>query len=118
MRMFEVQKTLEFAGAHQLDLPYESPCTHLHGHNWVVTLYLQCLEGDRHHGMVEDFATIKKRVMSRYDHKQIEIGNGVNTTAENIAACILDMFPKCYKVEVRESNNNVAIAYDAGRRLF
>ena len=31
--MYYVSKRMEVAGAHRLDLPYESKCSNLHGHN-------------------------------------------------------------------------------------
>jgi len=30
---------MEIAGAHRLELDYESKCSNLHGHNWIVTVY-------------------------------------------------------------------------------
>ena len=37
---FEAQKRMEIAGSHQLKLPYSSKCENLHGHNWIVTVYV------------------------------------------------------------------------------
>lgn len=36
--MFKVSKRFEIAGAHRLELPYESKCNGLHGHNWIITV--------------------------------------------------------------------------------
>ena len=37
--MYYVSKRMEIAGAHHLELPYDSKCENLHGHNWIVTVY-------------------------------------------------------------------------------
>ena len=37
--MFYVTKQLEISAAHSLTLDYESKCTRLHGHNWIVTVH-------------------------------------------------------------------------------
>ena len=57
--MYEVIKKLEISAAHKLNLSYPSKCTELHGHNWLVTVYLR---GDtlNEDGMLMDFTHIKK----------------------------------------------------------
>ncbi|WP_337949151.1 6-carboxytetrahydropterin synthase, partial [Prevotella pectinovora] len=42
--MYYVKKKMEIAGCHKLSLPYESKCTNLHGHNWIVTVYCKARE--------------------------------------------------------------------------
>ena len=37
--MYYVSKRMEIAGSHQLALSYESKCSNIHGHNWIVTVY-------------------------------------------------------------------------------
>ena len=56
MFKYEVSKRMEIAGMHFLNLPYESKCSHAHGHNWIVTVYVGAdeLQND----MVIDFAHI------------------------------------------------------------
>ena len=39
--MYEVKKRIEVSAAHKLDLSYESKCTQLHGHNWIIDVYLR-----------------------------------------------------------------------------
>ena len=34
--MYKIIKKMEVAGAHKLELPYESKCSNLHGHNWNI----------------------------------------------------------------------------------
>ena len=59
--MYYVRKRMEIAGCHRLSLPYESKCTNLHGHNWVVTVYCRAKELNGA-GMVIDFKHIKDRI--------------------------------------------------------
>ena len=39
--MYEVRKRLEISAAHKLTLDYPSKCTNLHGHNWIIDVYLR-----------------------------------------------------------------------------
>ena len=106
--MYYVKKTMEIAGAHQLKLDYESKCSNIHGHNWIITVYCRT-EQLNHNGMVEDFTHIKKIVSDQLDHKYInDFLDPLNPTAENIAKWICDQIDTCYKVEVQESEGNVA----------
>lgn len=38
--MFTVIKRMEISASHKLVLPYRSKCASLHGHNWIITVYL------------------------------------------------------------------------------
>ena len=93
--MYYVCKRLEISSAHALHLSYESKCENLHGHNWIVKVYCksETLNAD---GMVTDFTHIKR---------------DINPTAENIARWICDHVDNAYKVEVWESEMNMA-AYE------
>ena len=55
----KVSKRLEIAGSHNLLLDYESKCKNLHGHNWIVQIFVESEKLDKN-GMVLDFALIKK----------------------------------------------------------
>lgn len=106
--MYRVKKRLEIAGAHKLSLDYESKCSNIHGHNWIVEIYMQSKDLDRN-GMVMDFTHIKKEIHNALDHKYINDVVQVNPTAENIARWICEKLgEKCYKVTVQESEGNVA----------
>ena len=59
--MFYVSKRMEIAGCHKLTLNYESKCTQLHGHNWIVTVYCKAKELNEN-GMVCDFKHIKDKI--------------------------------------------------------
>lgn len=109
--MYEVIKKLEISAAHRLNLAYESPCTNLHGHNWLVTVYLRSRELNQD-GMIMDFKHIKNKIQNRLDHKVINDEVNFNPTAENLAKFICDeLAPFCYRVEVCESENNTAVYY-------
>lgn len=59
-------------------------------------------------GMVVDFVKIKE-IVNQLDHANInEVLNGINPTAENIARWLCDKVPYCVRVEVQESEGNVA----------
>lgn len=109
--MYEVIKELEISAAHKLDLPYESPCTRLHGHNWKVKVFLKS-ETLNAEGMIMDFKKIKEKIQSRLDHKVLNEVLEFNPTAENLAKFICDeLAPYCYRAEVCESENNTAVYY-------
>ena len=106
--MYYVKKTIEISAAHRLTLDYESKCTEMHGHNWIITVYCRAVELDRN-GMVTDFSVIKEKVKSVLDHKVINDVLPCNPTAENIAFWVYEQIPSCFKVEVKESEGNTAI---------
>lgn len=112
--MYRVSKRMEIAGAHNLNLPYESKCQNVHGHNWIVTVYCESpVLTD--YGMIVDFTKIKKAIHNRLDHGYInDIVKPLNPTAENMARWIHDEVEKvlevgrCRRVTVQESEGNVA----------
>ena len=65
--MYYVTKQMEIAGCHRLELSYESKCSQLHGHNWIVTVHCKARELNAD-GMVVDFKHIKDRIHSYLDH--------------------------------------------------
>lgn len=121
--MYLVKKTMEVAYAHNLNLPYESKCQNLHGHNGIVTIYCKSKEVDPATGMVIDFKVLKDLIHGELDHRCAnEVIPGVNPTAENMARWIADtingtvfehwMGCVCYRVDFQESNGNVASYID------
>ena len=107
--MYYVRKSIEVCAAHNLKLDYESKCENLHGHNWNINIYLKSKKLDEN-GMVMDFTIIKKKIMDKMDHKYLNEVFDFNPTAENIAHWIQEeLGEKCYRVEVEESKNNLAI---------
>ena len=92
---YTVYKEMEFAASHFLR-EYHGKCEHLHGHNYVVRVYVSADELNSE-GMVYDFVALK-RVMNyvfyeRFDHKHINDippFDSINPTAEHIASWIGD----------------------------
>lgn len=106
--MYYITKRMEIAGCHSLNLPYESKCSRLHGHNWIITIHCKAEELNAE-GMVMDFTQVKERIHSQLDHQNLNEVLPFNPTAENVARWICDQIPTCYKVEVQESIGNTAI---------
>lgn len=113
--MYKVKKRIEISAAHKLTLDYNSKCSNLHGHNWIIDVYLESNELDNN-GMVMDFTHIKREIQDKFDHKVINDVVDFNPTAENLAKYICDVLaPFCYRVDVQESTDNVASYIKDGR---
>lgn len=106
--MYYIEKRLEVSGSHRLCLDYESKCSDLHGHNWIITMFCKS-ETLNQNGMVEDFTEIKKKIHAKLDHKNINDVVDFNPTAENIARWCVEQIPTAYKCIVQESEGNRAI---------
>lgn len=109
--MWTIKKEFHFSSAHQLNgLPDTHPCSRLHGHNYVLTLYLQSSELNEV-GFVEDYRDlddVKRYVDDILDHKFLnDIFPMDNTTVENMSKILYDYFkvthPKLIAVEMSET---------------
>lgn len=112
--MYYIQKRIEVSASHQLALDYESKCCRPHGHNWIITVFCKS-ETLNHNGMVIDFSEIKNKVKNVLDHSNLNEVMDINPTAENIARWVCDRVPLCYRVEVRESEGNLAVYEVSGK---
>lgn len=114
MEKWQISKRMEIAGCHQLKLPYPSKCSNLHGHNWIITVHCESNKLTNY-GMIVDFARVKEEIHGFLDHGYLnELLPEMNPTAENIARWIqvrvsaLCDTGYCYRVDVQESEGNVA----------
>ena len=105
--MYYITKRIEISASHKLELDYESKCSCLHGHNWIITVRCKARELDRN-GMVTDFTDIKRAIKGQLDHAYINDVVPFNPTAENLAKWICDNVPNCYRVDIQESEGNEA----------
>ena len=96
----KVCKIFEWDAAHQLKLPYDSPCLNKHGHRYKVELEI---EGQvDNNGLVVDFKMLKENINDdvSFDHKDINMLYGfddmnINPTAENIVRWLKPHIDHC-----------------------
>lgn len=106
--MYTVIKRMEISASHSLNLSYPSKCENLHGHNWIITVFCRSAQLNDD-GMVVDFTGVKDQIKGKLDHKNLNEVLPFNPTAENIARWICEQIPHCVKVEVCESEGNMAV---------
>ncbi|ADU65251.1 6-carboxytetrahydropterin synthase QueD [Desulfurispirillum indicum] len=108
--MFELKVTEEFASAHNLR-DYQGKCENIHGHNYVVNLYVRG-EKLQHNEMLVDFKVMKtclREVMEYLDHKYL---NDVppfdqwNPTGENIARYV---YQECKRLLAEQGVANATV---------
>ncbi|MFO8085388.1 MAG: 6-carboxytetrahydropterin synthase QueD [Desulfobacterales bacterium] len=87
--VYEVYVKTHFSAAHSL-CGYPGDCARLHGHNWIVEVYVQCKELNDI-GIGIDFRDIKTAVndvMDGLDHfnlNDLPAFQNINPSSENIA---------------------------------
>ncbi|MDD2226257.1 MAG: 6-carboxytetrahydropterin synthase QueD [Dysgonamonadaceae bacterium] len=115
--MYSISKQFSFSAAHSLQgLSPKHPCTRLHGHNYVVTVYLKS-EQLNETGFVCDYKEldkVKEYIDTHLDHQNLnDIMFPLNPTAENLAKMLYDIFkpvfPQLYAVEVSETPKTSAV---------
>ena len=105
--MYKVKKTLEVAASHHISFAGGTQTEPDHGHNWKITVYCASEELDAD-GMVVDFCDIERRICGALDHRDLNEVLPCNPTAENLARWICEQIPDCYKVIVKETEDNTA----------
>lgn len=88
--MISITFSCHFDAAHQLTLPYDSPCNRRHGHRYGVDISASAQQLE--HGMVVDFNVLQK-VVDEFDHCDLNErsefrATQLATTAENIATVL------------------------------
>lgn len=76
-----IYKVTEISSAHQLNLPYDSKCNKLHGHNFKIEVWVTGFVNE--YGMVLDFNKMKNEIM-KFDHQNLNDLLDV-PTAENLS---------------------------------
>ena len=120
--MYEIVVERAFAAAHYLP-EYAGKCQRLHGHNYVVRVFLRGDTLDRH-GMLADFGAVKAALdatLEQYDHYCLndlpdfkEVAPSTESLARRIAEAMAhhDFGPaRIYKVEVWETPIQAATYY-------
>ena len=107
----EIFKEFTFEAAHRLPhVPEGHKCARLHGHSYLVTIYVKDNVGEKT-GWVMDFGDLKnhfKPIYDRIDHRYLnDIAGLENPTSENLARWIWDKLkptlPILSKIQVRET---------------
>ena len=89
--MFTISKEFHFSASHVLQgLPAGHPCGRLHGHNYVVTIYLSAPELDGRGFVVEygELDMLEEYIDDTLDHRHLNDVYPFTPTAENLAKCI------------------------------
>ncbi len=116
--MYEIWVRTSFSSAHHLR-DYKGKCENVHGHNWIVEVFIAC-KSLNEIGLGIDFVEIKKKlakVVEKLDHKDLNnltFFKKKNPSAENITYFIYQELKnkinsskiKLSKVIVKESENS------------
>ncbi|GEA50678.1 6-carboxy-5,6,7,8-tetrahydropterin synthase [Vibrio inusitatus NBRC 102082] len=107
----EIYKEFMFEAAHKLPhVPAGHKCGRLHGHSFLVRLYLKG-EVDAHTGWIIDFSDVKEKfkpIYDRLDHHYLNDIEGLeNPTSEVLAKWVFEqtkpLLPLISKVEIKET---------------
>ena len=117
--VYEVYVKTHFSAAHCLE-GYPGDCARMHGHNWIVEVYVKCKELDNI-GIGVDFRDIKiavKDVLDGLDHfnlNELPAFQNANPSSENIAKYLYQEIGKQFNGDtVRVSKVKVCETPGAG----
>lgn len=97
--MYTISKEFHFSASHQLfGLSEGHQCGRLHGHNYILTVYLQA-DSLQSTGFVQDYgelSLIKEWIDKTLDHRHLNDVFEFNTTVENMCRYIYELFKPHY----------------------
>ena len=105
-----ISKEFHFSASHVLkDLPNGHPCGRLHGHNYIIKVFLSGPVNEV--GFVQDYKELeplKHYIDSKLDHRHLnEIFPNFNPTVENMSKYIFErfkpIFPLMSAIEMSET---------------
>lgn len=104
-----ISKEFHFSASHVLNgLPSGHPCGRLHGHNYIITVFLKGEPND--HGFVVDYRElepIKQFIDNKLDHQHLNEVFDFQPSVENMSKAIYLMFkpqfPALCAVEMSET---------------
>lgn len=104
----KIYKKINISASHKLDLPYDSPCNRVHGHNYKIEIWIDFLKWTD--GIILDFQKITDSIKTAFDHK--DLGNMcVENFTEIIFHNIAQLLPKGnYYIKVRVWETNTCYA--------
>ncbi|MGD1153866.1 MAG: 6-carboxytetrahydropterin synthase QueD [Syntrophales bacterium] len=122
--VFEISVTTEFSAAHSLQ-DYPGNCAQVHGHNWIVEVFVRCRELNAI-GIGIDFREVKRAVresIENLDHSCLNEHPSfkkLNPSSENIAKFLYKEFSarinsenaKISRVKVSETPNTGAYYWE------
>jgi 6-pyruvoyltetrahydropterin/6-carboxytetrahydropterin synthase len=94
MPRYELMIRTDFAAAHQLR-GYPGDCARLHGHNWHVSLHVECEQLDEI-GLAVDYKVMKrelKEALAGWDHynlNDVPPFDSINPSSENVARVLYE----------------------------
>lgn len=117
--VFEIYVKTHFSAAHRL-CGYPGDCARIHGHNWIVEVYVKCRQLNEI-GIGIDFRDIKQAVggaLSEMDHSDLNdlpAFKEINPSSENIARYLYQKLSKVVNTaRVRVSKVKVCETPGAG----
>jgi 6-pyruvoyltetrahydropterin/6-carboxytetrahydropterin synthase len=113
--VYTISKEFHFSASHQLmGLPFNHPCSRLHGHNYVVVVELQSIALNKV-GFVRDYGELsafKGYLDQTFDHRHLNDVIDEQTSAENLARHFYNwckaLWPEVSAVRVSETEKTWA----------